>query len=163
MNSNSEYYIIAVSGGFDPPHPGHIRMFKNAKKIAELEAEKRAFNGGKLVVILNGDSWIIRKKGTPFFTALQRKEIIEECKSVDEVIIYDSLDYHVCGALEKLRPHGFANGGDRTEENTPEKILCEELGIEMYFGVGEGGKIESSSWLVAKYIKNGGKINEKIL
>jgi D-beta-D-heptose 7-phosphate kinase/D-beta-D-heptose 1-phosphate adenosyltransferase len=43
----------------------------------------------------------------------------------------------------------FGNGGDRTDKNTPEQDVCEELGIHMVFGLG-GGKAQSSSELVEK-------------
>lgn len=147
--------IVAVSGGFDPLHVGHIRLFQEAKKL-----------GDELVVILNNDNWLRKKKGKEFMCELERKEIIEALESVDEVIIsshsYD-VDFNkiedksVCKELEKIRPHIFANGGDRFAEDIPEFKLCNELGIEMIFNVGFGGKVRSSSELLKEYSKKNKK------
>jgi len=133
---------VTVSGGFDPLHVGHLRMFKAAKKL-----------GDKLIVILNNDNWLMDKKGFSFMPEKERKEIIESYDFVDKVVItkhklHDE-DRSVCKALKSIKPNIFANGGDRFADNIPEKILCEELGIEMRFNVG-GKKIQSSSWLINK-------------
>ncbi len=128
--------VVAVSGGFDPVHMGHIRLFNEAKKL-----------GDKLVVILNGDSWLIRKKGRLFMKAKERAEIIKALKSVDDVYIYNSKRDDVCGALKKIGPDIFANGGDRKSDNIPEYDLCGKTGIKMLFNVG-GGKAQSSSKLL---------------
>lgn len=134
---------VAVSGGFDPIHVGHLRLFKNAKKL-----------GDKLVVILNNDNWITAKKGYNFMSENDRKEIIEAFDCVDEVVIsyHDEhpRDMSVCAELEALEPDIFANGGDRKSGNVPEIQLCKDLGIEVIFGVG-GSKIRSSSTLVERY------------
>jgi len=131
--------IVCTSGGFDPIHPGHIRMFNAAKKL-----------GDKHVVILNGDSWLLRKKGKCFMTVADRREVLFNLKSVDDVVILDDGRDDVSAALESIRPHIFANGGDRTNKNTPEKEICRKLGIKMMFNVG-GKKIRSSSELLNKY------------
>lgn len=132
--------VVAVSGGFDPVHIGHIRLFNEAKKL-----------GDKLIVILNNDNWIALKKGRAFMPEAERKEVIEAFESVDEVILTSHTpgtnDYSICEDLRRIRPHVFANGGDRKDGNVPEYSVCEELGIEMIFGIGAGGKIQSSSWL----------------
>jgi cytidyltransferase-like protein len=131
---------VAVSGGFDPIHNGHIRMFKEAKKL-----------GDRLVVILNNDDWLRTKKGYVFMPEEMRAEIISELKCVNEVYITkhskDDLDRSVCKALEEIKPDIFANGGDRFAYNVPERGLCERLGIRMIFNIG-GEKIASSSELV---------------
>jgi D-beta-D-heptose 7-phosphate kinase/D-beta-D-heptose 1-phosphate adenosyltransferase len=120
-------------------------MFKEAKKL-----------GDELVVILNNDHWIRVKKGTPFMSEAERKEVIEAIKGVDRVVLTkhkpgDS-DRSVCHILREIKPHIFANGGDRHPEGdpVPEVALCKELGIEMVYNVGQGGKVQSSSWLIAK-------------
>lgn len=137
-----ENKVIAVSGGFDPVHIGHLRMFKAAK---ELVGEK-----GKLIVILNGDTWLKRKKGYCFMPAEQRKELIEAIEYVDEVRIcdHDTRD-DIAWALEEIKPDFFANGGDRKVGSTPEVGVCTDIGIEMVFGVG-GEKAESSSALAQR-------------
>lgn len=130
---------VAVSGGFDPLHIGHVRMFKRAKDL-----------GSHLVVILNNDNWLMEKKGFVFMPQKERAEIIRALACVDAVLItkhrkHDK-DRSVCRELLDFLPAIFANGGDRFADNIPEKVLCDELGIEMVFNVG-GGKIQSSSWL----------------
>ncbi len=92
-------------------------------------------------------------------TETERKEIIESIKGVDEVIITDHKpgdERSVCRALRELKPDVFANGGDRKPygDPPPEVSMCEELGIEMIYDVGAGGKVQSSSWLIAKASKN---------
>ncbi len=138
--------VVAVSGGFDPIHIGHVRMFEKAKKL-----------GDKLIVILNNDNWLRKKKGIIFMEENQRKEIIEAFKSVDAVVITEHpenpTDMSVCAELKKIKPHIFANGGDRTKSNIPEIPVCDEIGCEMIFGIGDGGKIQSSSWLLRDYVK----------
>lgn len=136
--------VVAVSGGFDPIHIGHVRMFKEAKAL-----------GDYLVVILNNDAWLRAKKGHVFMPQEERKEILEALRVVDEVLLTGHgeapTDMSVCDELRQLRPHIFANGGDRKEGTIPEYDLCDTLGIKMVFDVGAGGKVQSSSWLVNKY------------
>ncbi|MDR3582702.1 MAG: adenylyltransferase/cytidyltransferase family protein [Candidatus Pacebacteria bacterium] len=142
--------VVAVSGGFDPIHIGHVRMFEHAKAL-----------GDELVVILNNDNWLRKKKGYAFMAEAERKEVIEGLRAVDRVVLTahgaEPEDMSVAEALRELRPDVFANGGDRKQENTPEGDVCAELGIEMAFNVGHGGKVQSSSWLLKKYHENGGK------
>lgn len=138
--------VVVVSGGFDPVHIGHVRMFNEAKK-----------HGDKLVVILNNDNWLRAKKGYTFMSEQDRMEIIKAFAAVDEVMLTEhepgTKDPSVCVALRKVRPDVFANGGDRKEDNIPEYALCEEMGTEMVFGIGYGGKVQSSSWLLAEYFE----------
>jgi cytidyltransferase-like protein len=138
-----ERIVVAVSGGFDPVHIGHVRMFNDAKKL-----------GDELVVILNNDNWLHAKKGYVFMPEHERKEVIGAFAAVDRVIISshpeDPSDMSVCDELRLLRPHIFANGGDRTNKNVPEIPVCEEIGCQMIYNVGQGGKIQSSSWLLGK-------------
>ncbi len=139
--------IVAVSGGFDPIHPGHIRMFKEARAL-----------GDKLVVILNNDNWLNAKKKYNFMAEKERKEVLEGIRWVDEVVITrhpkNPEDMSVTADLARLKPDIFANGGDRVKTNTPEVELCRKLGIKMAFNVGAGGKIQSSSWLIDKAARN---------
>ena len=130
---------IMVSGGFDPIHKGHVRMIRAA-------AIK-----GNVLIIVNSDEWLMRKKGFVFMPFEERVEIIQSIKGVQDarVIGIDDSDDTVCEALRRFRPHFFANGGDRTNTNTPEMAVCEELGIEMLWEVG-GGKVQSSSALAKK-------------
>lgn len=152
VKNNKKQITVAVSGGFDPIHIGHVRMMKEAKKIAGP--------GGKLIVILNNDNWLTLKKGFAFMPEAERKEIIEHIKWVDKVIIThhkpDTKDISVCVDLCKIKPHIFANGGDRTKANIPELDAGMKWGMKMVFGVGRGGKVQSSSELVEKVKKNKG-------
>jgi len=137
--------IVAVSGGFDPVHVGHIRLFKEAKKL-----------GDELVVILNNDNWLLKKKGYVFMPENERKEVIEAIRWVDRVILTshppDPEDMSVSEELRKLKPDIFANGGDRTSENIPEIKVCQEINCKMVFNVG-GEKIQSSSSLLKKFLE----------
>lgn len=132
---------VAISGGFDPIHVGHIRMFQAARKL-----------GDKLVVILNNDNWLKLKKGFSFMPEDERKEMIEAFSEVDKVVLTShtskTRDISICKELEKIHPDVFANGGDRLANNIPEVQLCKKLGIQMVFNVGKGGKIQSSSWMI---------------
>ena len=149
-SQKSEKVTVAISGGFDPIHIGHVQLFQRAKKL-----------GDELVVILNNDNWLMKKKGFVFMPQNERKEIIKAIKGVDRVVLTghapDPTDMSVCAELLRLRPDIFANGGDRTHKNIPEVPVCEKIGCKMVFNIG-GGKIQSSSWLLSKYFnKQSGK------
>jgi len=128
--------IICVSGGFDPVHIGHLRMMQAATQFAD-----------EVIVIVNSDKWLMRKKGYIFMPFRERCEIIEGFKGVAGTSYVNDKDNTVCEALRRLKPDYFANGGDRKTDNTPEMDVCNELGIEMLWNVG-GDKIQSSSTLV---------------
>jgi len=132
---NKENKTVMVSGGFDPIHVGHVRMIRAAAQY------------GNVIVVANSDEWLYRKKGYNFMGFNERKEILMALKGVIDVVPVHDDDGTVCTALLEHKPTYFANGGDRTSENTPEKMVCEELGIEMLWNVG-GQKIQSSSELV---------------
>ena len=136
---------IVVSGGFDPIHVGHLRMFKEASELAP-----------KLIVIVNNDNFLIEKKGYVFMPITERIEIIEGFGFVDMVVESVDKDLTVCETLQWLAKKEniiiFANGGDRNNTDAiPEADVCRENKIAMKFNVG-GGKIQSSSSLVAKEI-----------
>ena len=134
--------IIILSGGFDPVHKGHIRMFKNAKDL------------GNVIVGLNSDDWLIRKKNKFFMSFSERKEILESIKYIDSVISFNDADDTACDLISNI--YGkfnssfhvyFGNGGDRTNDTTPEVNYCSKNNIEMLWGLG-GEKIQSSSDLL---------------
>jgi D-beta-D-heptose 7-phosphate kinase/D-beta-D-heptose 1-phosphate adenosyltransferase len=147
ISDQSDRVVVAVSGGFDPVHIGHVRMFTEAKQL-----------GNKLVVILNNDHWLREKKGFVFMPQAEREEIIRSFRAVDDVMLTEHpenpSDMSVCAELRKLKPNIFANGGDRKLDNIPEASVCEEIGCELVFNIGHGGKLQSSSWLLAKYLDN---------
>ena len=146
-NRKKKPIIVVVSGGFDPIHLGHVRLMEAAKKL-----------GDKLIIILNNDNWLTKKKGFVFINQRERKGIIKALRCVDDVIISshpkNPKDMSVCKELKKIKPNIFANGGDRTNKNTPEVPLCESMDCKMVFNVGHGGKIQSSSWLLSNYMQN---------
>jgi len=148
---NKKESIVMISGGFDPIHIGHIRYMKEAKKL-----------GDKLVVALNNDNWLRKKKGKEFMSEKERKEIVEAISFVDRVVISchkeNDDDKSVCREIKKIKPDIFANGGDRFADNIPEFQLCKSMGIKMVFNVGRGGKVRSSSDLLKDYSK---KTNKK--
>lgn len=141
---------ILVSGGFDPLHIGHIRLFQAAKAL-----------GDYLVVLINNDNWLVAKKGFVFMPQNERQAIIEAIRWVDEVVITEHpknpTDMSVRRELKKIRPDIFANGGDRNEKDAADPTsslykdiqTCKQLGIKMVFNVG-GAKVQSSSVLVHK-------------
>ena len=134
--------IIILSGGFDPVHKGHVRMFKAASEY------------GDVVVGANSDDWLIRKKGKFFMPFLERKEILESIKYIDSVLAFDDSDDSACQLIKDVKSHYgndvelyFGNGGDRTNETTPEIEYCEKNNIGLIWDLG-GGKIQSSSDLI---------------
>ena len=135
--------IAVVSGGFDPIHSGHIDYISEAKENADY-----------LIVALNSDHWLSQKKGKPFMEFSERKQILESIKYVDEVIDFDDTDGSCIKALEKIKATYldasifFCNGGDRSEDNIPEKNV---EGIKFIFGVGGTNKKNSSSWILKNW------------
>ena len=140
--------VVLVTGGFDPLHSGHIEYFKAAKQL-----------GHKLVVGVNSDEWLTRKKGRPFMSIKDRISIIKELEIVDQVISFDDSDNSACGAIfYLLSTHDtgttviFANGGDRTKENIPEyKTYGDTPWVKFAWGVGGENKMNSSSWILDEW------------
>ena len=137
--------VVVVSGGFDPVHSGHISMFKAAKALGDV-----------LVVALNSDDWLTRKKGRPFMPFTERAGIIGELAVVDQVIKFDDTDNTACDALTKVLNNWksseiiFANGGDRGKDNIPEMTVSDPR-LSFEFGVGGDDKRNSSSWILKEW------------
>jgi len=136
--------IVATSGGFDPIHPGHISCIQESKK-----------HGDTLVVIVNGDGFLTRKKGKPFQDLATRMLIVSAIREVDFVVPFEiEDDQTVIQALAQLKPHVFTKGGDRIDEtNIPEWDTCQEHGISIVSGVGLD-KLWSSSNFLAEWEKH---------
>jgi cytidyltransferase-like protein len=130
-----EIKTVAVSGYFDPLHVGHIEFFEKAKAL-----------GDWLIVIVNNDKQAELKKGKSFMSEDDRLKIISSLRYVDQTFLAVDDDKTVCMSLAELKPHIFANGGDRLNDEIPEVQVCEDLGIEIVDGLGE--KIRSSSEMV---------------
>jgi cytidyltransferase-like protein len=137
--------IVLVTGGFDPLHSGHLQYFEEAKKLGDV-----------LVVGINSDDWLIRKKGRAFMPRLERTAIIDALSVVDKTIWFDDSDGSAKSAIKNtqtLYPNCkiiFANGGDRTKDNIPEMDLIEH-NLEFKFGVGGTEKKNSSSWILDEW------------
>jgi D-beta-D-heptose 7-phosphate kinase/D-beta-D-heptose 1-phosphate adenosyltransferase len=133
--------LVMVSGGFDPVHIGHVRMFEAARKL-----------GDELLVVINCDRWLVKKKGKNFMSSNDRAELIKAFRCVDQVYVLESDNMDVSEAIELFKPAIFANGGDRREEkDIPEAAACKKYGVEMVFNVG-GDKLRSSSELLKNYV-----------
>ena len=139
--------IIILSGGFDPVHKGHVRMFKESTKI------------GSVIVGLNSDEWLIRKKNKFFMPFEERKEILDAIKYIDKTRSFNDNDDTACDLIKNIHAEYcnkykifFGNGGDRTNKTTPELEFCNNNNIDMIWGLG-GGKIQSSSDLLKKWYK----------
>jgi len=140
--------VVLVTGGFDPLHSGHIAYFKAARELGE-----------HLVVGVNSDEWLTRKKGRPFMPFSERTEIIKELACVDEVIGFNDSDDTALNAIgQVLQTKGsswsivFANGGDRTNKTTPEyATFGEHQDVEFAWKVGGSNKANSSSWILDEW------------
>lgn len=127
---------VMISGGFDPLHVGHLDLIERARRH------------GPVVVALNSDDWLIRKKGFCLMPWEDRARILNALSAVSDVIRVKDADGTVSDALSRVRPKIFANGGDQTEADRSEHLVCIAFGIREMFGVG-GPKVRSSSKLVA--------------
>ena len=135
--------IVVVSGGFDPVHSGHIKLIKQARLLGDM-----------LIVGINSDEWLARKKGRAFMPWQERLCVLTNLSSVDEVYTFDDEDGTACHLLQQVKAHYpdakiiFANGGDRTQDNIPEMAVD---GVEFTFGVGGEDKANSSSWILQEW------------
>jgi cytidyltransferase-like protein len=143
--------VYMTSGGFDPLHIGHVRCIQETHRIATDTSKYPSSLKGTVVVVVNADSFLERKKGFAFMPLNERMEIISALEGVDHVVAWETEgDQTVCGAIEILKPRYFTKGGDRTDfSNIPEWAVCKKIGCEILTNVG-GGKIQSSSDLVSR-------------
>ena len=135
--------IVIVTGGFDPIHSGHIEYFRAAKQLGDL-----------LIVGLNSDKWLARKKGQPFMSLEERRSIVGALKDVHATMTFNDDDGSAKDLLVRIKrefPYAdiiFANGGDRTAKNIPEMGVH---GVTFAFGVGGDNKMNSSSWILQEW------------
>ncbi len=138
--------IVLVTGGFDPVHSGHINYFRAAKDLGDI-----------LIVGINSDAWLTRKKGRAFMSVTERLTVISCLDMVDACILFGDADNTAIDAINKVKklyPNDtiiFANGGDRTAENIPEMVVPE---VEFVFNVG-GKKTASSSDFLQRWLDTG--------
>jgi cytidyltransferase-like protein len=139
--------IVLITGGFDPIHSGHVDYIAEAKKLGDI-----------LVVGINSDEWLCRKKGNFFLPSTERRVIIAGMKGVDYVVLFNDDDGSAKDAIRITRrifPEDriiFANGGDRTSENIPE-MKFEDENLSFVFGIGGSNKKNSSSWILDSWNK----------
>ena len=137
--------IILATGGFDPIHSGHIAYLQAAKKLGDI-----------LVVGVNSDAWLTRKKGRAFMPLMERTAVVRNLRDVDFVIDFDDGDGSARHAIQMVRqsyPQDriiFVNGGDRTQTNIPEMGVSDP-NLEFQFAVGGSDKANSSSWILEEW------------
>ena len=144
--------VSLVTGGFDPIHSGHIAYFERAKDLSDY-----------LVVGLNTNEWLTRKKGQYFLPGIERADIIRHLDMVDAVISWDDSDESACGAIAKCLEISekviFCNGGDRIKTNTPEiQGYGDDPRVEFKFAIGGDDKMNSSSWILNDYFNRQRKL-----
>ena len=137
--------VSLVTGGFDPIHSGHISYFERAKDLSNY-----------LVVGINTNEWLTRKKGQYFLPWIERAEILRHLDMVDAVISWDDEDDSALGAIAKCLEISeqvvFCNGGDRTKTNIPEAMgYADDPRVEFQYGIGGEDKMNSSSWILKGY------------
>lgn len=144
-----EKRISLITGGFDPLHSGHIEYISAAKKVGNL-----------LILGLNSDQWLIRKKGKFFMPLSERLIITRSLQDIDKVIEFNDDDDTACSAIESVKalyPNAlviFCNGGDRTKSNIPElSIYKNDDRVKCMFGLGGEKKTNSSSSILSKWTK----------
>ena len=145
--------LSLVTGGFDPIHSGHISYFTRAKDFSDY-----------LVVGINTEEWLTKKKGQYFQSWVERAEIIRHLDMVDAVItVPDDDKGSACGAIAKCLEIAetvvFCNGGDRGKFNTPETDKYgEEPRVQFEFGIGGADKMNSRSWILKGYFERQRKL-----
>ena len=144
--------VVLVTGGFDPIHSGHISYFNSAKEFSN-----------RLIVGINSDEWLVRKKGQYFLPWKERAKIIGSLRMVDDVISYNDEDNSSSEAIEKCLKISkkviFCNGGDRKNNNILEMdVFKNNPRVQFKFSVGGDDKINSSSWILHGYFERQRKL-----
>lgn len=138
--------IVVFTGGFDPVHSGHVEAIKEARKL------------GRVVLGLNSDEWLVRKKGRCFMPFNERMSVLSQFKDILAVIGFDDADGSACDCISQvcqMFPNEsiiFVNGGDRTQQNIPEMDrFADDPQVSFVFGVGGSDKKNSSSWILSEW------------
>ena len=144
---------VAVCGAFDPFRIGHLIHLKKARAL-----------GDELIVIVNSDADLVRKRGHPDLVMQplgERYQLLKELRCVDEVVIAIDNDGTVAQTLKMLKPDILAKGGDRTAKTMPANELqaCKEIGCEIVYGVGD--VLSSSSEILTRIRNFKGEIQHK--
>ena len=138
--------LVIASGYFNPIHKGHIEYLNRSKAVGDF-----------LFVIVNNDYQRLMKGSKEFMDEDERLLVVRNIKSVDEAmvsidensrLVEKSIEFIYNQMGSKFDKVIFTNGGDQTTHTIGEKEICEKLGIELVFGLGD--KIQSSSWLIGK-------------
>ena len=139
--------IVVATGGFDPVHSGHIAYFEQAAALGDI-----------LLVGLNSDAWLRRKKGRAFMPYTERSAIISKLNMVHTVLELQDDDGSGADGIRQARalyPDAeivFANGGDRDATNIPEmEIFKDDKLLRFEFGVGGNWKQNSSRWILDEW------------
>lgn len=139
--------VVVVSGGFDPIHEGHVHLINEANDLAKSKYDS-------VIVGLNSDDWLIRKKGFFFMNLNERIAVMSAIKGVLEVMPFNDRDGTAVDLLNKVKKQYinhdilFANGGDRGPSNIPENDI---EGIQYHFGIGGDYKSNSSTDILKRY------------
>jgi len=145
---NNHMRTVLVTGGFDPLHSGHLSYFESAKSL-----------GDRLIVGVNSDAWLARKKGRSFMPSSERTALVDALSVVDQAVAFDNdydRDNSCCRFIEDCLANFpddeivFANGGDRTKINIPE-MTVENSRLSFCFGIGGEDKKNSSSWILEEW------------
>ena len=138
--------IVLCTGGFDPIHSGHIKYLQEARNLGDM-----------LVVGINSNAWLERKKGYAFMSSDDRITILQNLKMVSHCILFNDDNGTALEAINNVKmmyPNDhiiFANGGDRDSlDALPERSAKD---VEFVFGVG-GIKTRSSSEILANWTKH---------
>jgi cytidyltransferase-like protein len=135
--------IVIVTGGFDPLHSGHISYLNHADHL-----------GDHVVVGLNSDAWLTRKKGRPFMPWRERMIVLDNLHMVGEVIEFNDDDGSSIDAIRKVRKNipttksSLPTAEIAHQENIPEQVFDD---VEFVFGVGGENKANSSSWILEEW------------
>ena len=148
--------IVCTSGAFDPIRPGHLSCIieSKARVLAALESSEPP--RVTLVVIVNGDWWLVDKgRGRPFMDLATRVHVVSCVRDVDYVVPFEIVgDKTVAKALELLKPDVFANGGDRKHDDKPvpepEASALKDAQLEYNVGLGK-------HWASSRILKSWGR------